>query len=189
MPANYGHQELTKLLLNKRAKFTTFEQYYGRALQAASAAGYDAVVSLLLDKGAHVDTSGAQYGSALQSAVKGGHEKVTQTLLSRGAGAQFEHEQWINLLHAAAAGGHTRIVRLLIDRGALPKVTGKTETHAEDDRSTISDPSVSSSLALQAVSSATSAYDAAPDDVFTILVERVFWNSGDKRHLWEDSRH
>ena len=177
-----GHETIVSLLLKKGADVNASSGQYGSALQAASAAGHETIVSLLLKKGAHIDASGGQHGSALQAAVKGGHENVTQTLLFRGVGSQFEHEQGITLLHAAAASGNARIVRLLIDRGAL-ETTRKTEIHAEDERSTISDPSVStmdskmdfgSSLTSQAVCSVTSAYGAAPDDVFTVLVDGIF---------------
>ncbi|KAI1583619.1 ankyrin repeat and SAM domain containing protein 6, partial [Pyrenophora tritici-repentis] len=59
--------------------------HYGSAIQAASAAGHEAVVKLLLDKGAANAQGGYYYGSALQAASARGHEAVAKLLLDKGA--------------------------------------------------------------------------------------------------------
>jgi hypothetical protein len=62
-------------------------EYYGNALQAASAGGHDKVVRMLIDTGANVNAQGGHYfyGNALQEASVGGHDKVVQILKDAGA--------------------------------------------------------------------------------------------------------
>ena len=68
-----------KLLLEKEADVNALEEYYGSALQAASAEGHETVVKLLMENKADVNAQGGQYGSALQAA------SVRATAVGRGA--------------------------------------------------------------------------------------------------------
>ena len=72
-----------QLLLDKGADVHANGGGYGNALQAASAAGHEAVVELLLDRGADVCAKGGMYANALLAASSEGHDTVVQLLLGR----------------------------------------------------------------------------------------------------------
>jgi ankyrin repeat protein len=58
--------------LDKGADVNAQGGYFGNALQAASAEGYQEIVQLLLDKGAQ----DGEYGNALQAASVGGYQEI-----------------------------------------------------------------------------------------------------------------
>lgn len=59
--------------------------YFGSALQAASAGGYSAVVRTVLHNGASVNQQGGYYGNALQAASASCDWETVELLLSHGA--------------------------------------------------------------------------------------------------------
>ena len=61
--------------------------YYGNALQAASARGNEPIVRLLLEKGANINVQGGGYGNALQAALAQGNEPIVR--LAAGEGGQY----------------------------------------------------------------------------------------------------
>ncbi|KAH8744416.1 hypothetical protein F5882DRAFT_455073 [Hyaloscypha sp. PMI_1271] len=93
--------------------------YYGTALRAASAGGYQDIVQILLDKGADVNVrSGSYDGTALQAASAGGYQDIVQILLDKGADVNVQGEYYGTALQAASRGGHKEIVQKLLDKGA-----------------------------------------------------------------------
>ena len=59
--------------------------FYGNALQAASARGHRETVELLLSKNANVNAQGGFYGNALQAASAEGYREIVELLLSKNA--------------------------------------------------------------------------------------------------------
>jgi ankyrin repeat protein len=113
-----GLLNAVKCLLSQGADIDAQGGYYGTALQAASAKGYEKIVELLLGKGADVDAGGGYYGTALHAASTNGHEKIVYLLLGKGADVDARDEYYCTALQAASAGGHEKIVELLLNKGA-----------------------------------------------------------------------
>jgi ankyrin repeat protein len=118
LAAEFGHQRMVKLLLDKGADVNVKGGAYGNALQAASEGGHEAVVKLLLENGADVNAQGGEYGNALKAASEGGHEAVVKLLLENGADVNAQGGEYGNALQAASEGGHEAVVKLLLDKGA-----------------------------------------------------------------------
>ena len=109
-----GHEMVDELL----ADVDIQGEFYGTALQAASAEGYKRVVRLLLDKGADVNPQGGYYGTALQAASYRGREAVVRLLLDKGANINVRDGYYRTALQAASYGGYEMVIRLLLDKGA-----------------------------------------------------------------------
>ena len=110
--AEYGRNEIIRLLLDKGADIN--EKVEGwTALQWAASSGQIESVKLLLDKGA--DISGA-----LAEAVYEGNFDVVKLLIDKGADVNGKGRNWRewSILDEAARMGHTNIVKLLIEKGA-----------------------------------------------------------------------
>ena len=72
-------------------------EYYGTALQRASAEGHERIVQLLLANGADVNAPGPAFdGTALQLASDRGHEGVMRLLLAKGARDINAQGQYVN---------------------------------------------------------------------------------------------
>ena len=122
--AEYGHNELVKLLLDAGAEVNAQGGGYGNALQVASYIGYEQVIKLLLHRGADINAQGGLYGNALQAASIGGHEQVVKLLLEQGANVNAQGGQYGNALQAASVSGHKQIVKLLFNQGAKINTQG-----------------------------------------------------------------
>ncbi|KAH0556261.1 hypothetical protein GP486_005815, partial [Trichoglossum hirsutum] len=118
LAAEYGHNIVVKLLLDKGADINTQGDFYGSALGAASFGGHELIVKLLLNKGADVNAQGGQWGSALQAASAKGHEQIVGLLLDKGADVNAQGGEYGSALQAVSAEGHKQIVKLLLDGGA-----------------------------------------------------------------------
>ncbi|KAL6171520.1 hypothetical protein ACJQWK_02534 [Exserohilum turcicum] len=118
LAAEFGHQRMVELLLDKGTDINIQGGIYGNALQAASARGHETLVKLLLDKGADVNAQGGEYDNALQAASAAGHQSIVQLLLDNGADVNKQGGLYSDALYAAAAENHTAIVELLLNNGA-----------------------------------------------------------------------
>jgi hypothetical protein len=85
--AEYGHEEVVKLLLEKGADSESKDSKSGQTpLSWAAENGREAVVKLLLEKGAGPESKDSIYGrTPLSWASGGGHAVVVKLLLERGA--------------------------------------------------------------------------------------------------------
>ena len=81
--ASEGREKIVQLLLEKGARMTVGEGYFGTALQAAAFQGREDIVRQLLDAGADVNAQGGFLRTALNAAKR--REGVTRLLLERGA--------------------------------------------------------------------------------------------------------
>ena len=107
--AQYGHEAVTKLLLENGANVVAADNNGQTALIYATLGGSEAVTKLLLDHGADVAKTALTYAAIY------GHEAVTKVLLDHGANVAAEGP---TALLAAAWGGHEAVTKLLLDYGA-----------------------------------------------------------------------
>jgi len=114
-----GYIEVAKLLLDRGADPTVFDDKEGTPLHSAAGKGHVDVVQLLLENGAEVNAQGGAYGKALQAASTRGHEKVVQLLLEKGAEVNARGGKYGNALKAASSKGHEKVVQLLLEKGAM----------------------------------------------------------------------
>ncbi|KAN0084852.1 hypothetical protein V8E54_001319 [Elaphomyces granulatus] len=133
-----GHREIVELLLSKNANVnaqggdyygnalqaaSAAGGYYGNALQAASAEGHREIVELLLSKNADVNAQGGDYyGNALQAASAEGHREIVELFLSKNADVNAQGGYYGNALTAASRKGHREVVELLRSRGAIEEI-------------------------------------------------------------------
>jgi ankyrin repeat protein len=125
-----GLQESTNWLLEKGADVNAQVEWYGTALQAASAEGHVQIVQRLLNKGANINAQGGRYGTSLQAASAEGHVQIVQQLLDKGADVNAQGGRYgtaLYALHAASAEGHDQIVQRLLDKGASVNAQGGRE--------------------------------------------------------------
>jgi hypothetical protein len=117
-----GLQESTNWLLEKGADVNAQVEWYGTALQAASAEGHVQIVQRLLNKGANINAQGGRYGTslyALRAASAEGHDQIVQRLLDKGANVNAQGgREYGTALQAASDRGHVQIVQQLRDKGA-----------------------------------------------------------------------
>ena len=116
--AGEGNLENVKALINAGADVNAREQFFGRALVAASYNGHKAVVEFLLENGADVNLQDGYYANALQAAAYKGFQGVVELLLEKGADVNAQGGQYGNALQAASCYGHEAVVRLLLEKGA-----------------------------------------------------------------------
>ena len=127
--AQYGHEAVTKLLLDNGANVAAVDINGKTALLAPAIGGSEVVTKVLLDHGADVAASDINGRTALLAAAIGGSETVTKLLLDHGADVAAADVNGKTALLAAAKGGHETVTKLLLDHGAdvaAADVNGKT---------------------------------------------------------------
>ncbi|KAJ7017378.1 ankyrin repeat domain-containing protein [Mycena alexandri] len=122
--SNYGHLQMTQLLVEHGANVNVQGGEYDSALQAASYNGHENIVQLLIEHGANVNAQGGEYDSALQAASYNGHENIVQLLIEHGANVNAQGGEYDSALQAASYMGHKNIVQLLIEHGANVNLQG-----------------------------------------------------------------
>ncbi|KAJ7028112.1 ankyrin repeat domain-containing protein [Mycena alexandri] len=115
--SNYGHLQMTQLLVEHGANVNVQGEVYISALQAASLSGHVNIVQLLIEYGANVNVQGGFWGSALQAVSSNGHENIVQLLIDHGANVNVQGGYYGSALLAASYNGHGNIVQLLIEQG------------------------------------------------------------------------
>ena len=116
--AQYGHEAVTKLLLDNGANVAAADFSGKSALISAALCGHEAVTKLLLNHGADAAAKDAEGQTALMFAALGGHEGATKLLLDHGADVAGATKFGETALLAAALGGHETVTKLLLDHGA-----------------------------------------------------------------------
>jgi hypothetical protein len=116
--AEYGHQAVVKLLLNKGVNLESKDNTGRTPLSFAAVGSHEAVVKLLLNKGADLESKD-NYGLTPLSWASGRrHEAIVKLLLDKGANLESKDNSGRKPLSLAAENGHETIVKLLLDRGA-----------------------------------------------------------------------
>ena len=116
--AQYGHEAVTKLLLENGANVAAADNHGQTALIYAAKGGHEAVTKLLLDHGADVAAAGFNGNTVLLLAALGGHETVTKLLLDHGADVAAANNDGVTALIYAAMCGSEAVTKLLLDHGA-----------------------------------------------------------------------
>jgi ankyrin repeat protein len=118
-----GHQEVVRLLVDRKADIRATDNRGSAALMIASAYGHVHVAKLLLDQGAEVNTKNHNGGTALMMAALGGRYETARLLLENGADANMKSVNGTTALDAATSQGYGKIVELLkgksLDHGPL----------------------------------------------------------------------
>ncbi|KAJ7028115.1 ankyrin repeat domain-containing protein [Mycena alexandri] len=122
--SNYGHLQMTQLLVEHGANVNVQGRYFGSALQAASYNGHENIVQLLIEHGANVNAQGGYYGSTLQTASLKGHGNIVQLLIEHGVNVNAQGGHFGSALQAASYNGNENIIHLLIEQGANVNVQG-----------------------------------------------------------------
>jgi hypothetical protein len=125
LASEYGHKDVTYILLERGVDVNAQGGRYGNALQAAAYNGHEKIVQMLLARGADVNAQGGLYRNALQAAASLGREKVVQMLLDRGADVNAQGGLYRNALQAATRSRYEKIVEMLLARGAISNEHGK----------------------------------------------------------------
>ena len=116
--AQYGHEAVTKLLLENGANVAAVDINGKTALMAAAIGGSEVVTKVLLDHGADVTARDIIGRTALVFAAKRGHEAVAKLLLDHGADVAAADNIGHTALINAGCGGHETVTKLLLDHGA-----------------------------------------------------------------------
>ena len=120
MAARFSHQEIVKILLERRANINWRNSFGATPLHFASICSHPKIIELLLDCGAIVNQQDIQGETSLHWAIeKGGNLAAVQILLDRGAEINSRNCLGATPLHyAASLGGQQAVVKLLLNRGA-----------------------------------------------------------------------
>ncbi|EON65772.1 hypothetical protein W97_05011 [Coniosporium apollinis CBS 100218] len=116
----YGHQAVTKLLLQRGANVNTVNIHGRTPLMEAAKWGDEVPVQLLLEHGADPNPSDGYGDTALTEAAEHGHDAIIRILLEYGANLEVKniHGRTPQLL--AAELGRKETVKLLLAYGADP---------------------------------------------------------------------
>lgn len=116
--ARYGHETVSKLLLENGANIESSDRSGSTPLCVAAARGQETVVNLLLDNGAKIESSDISGKTSLHSAAHYGHTTVAKLLLNSGANIETSGRDGTTPLRLAAVFGNETMVKLLLENGA-----------------------------------------------------------------------
>ncbi|KAJ7028119.1 ankyrin repeat domain-containing protein [Mycena alexandri] len=122
--SNYGHLQMTQLLVEHGANINVGSTHSGTPLHCASYNGHKHIVCFLIEQGADVNVQGGHFGSALLAASHSGHGNIVQLLIEHGANVNTQGGDFDSALQAASLQGHGNIVQLLIEHGANVNAQG-----------------------------------------------------------------
>ncbi len=113
-----GHEEIVRLLLERRTDVDQAARVRTAALMEAAEYGDTDTVKLLIELGADVNRADRWGSTALTLATERGYAETVKVLVELGAGVNYADNEGDTALAAAAIMGYTKIVRLLIEHGA-----------------------------------------------------------------------
>lgn len=131
--ADYGHEGVTRLLLERGMNVAVKDLFGRTALQWAAVEGHETIVRLLLENG--VDVNGKDYDSvtALHRAAEHGLDNVVRLLLEKGANIDAQDSERATPLHWATEFKNLATARLLIELGADHTIKNRRGVTALDD--------------------------------------------------------
>ncbi|KAJ7469650.1 ankyrin repeat-containing domain protein [Mycena latifolia] len=116
--SEYGHMDITRLLLQNGADVNARGGLNGSPLRFASGTGQFNLVQLLLEHGADVNANCRHWGTALQSASSTGRTDIVHILLENGANIDAVGGEDGTALRVASLWGHIETAQLLLKNGA-----------------------------------------------------------------------
>ena len=115
----YGHQQLTKVLVEQGASVDLADNYGWAPLHYAAMNGKEDAVSFLLEKGADVDRKAHQGETPLHWAVNNNQEKTAVLLVRHGARLNALDDLGRTPLDIAVKMGHASLQRTLREAGCV----------------------------------------------------------------------
>ncbi|KAI8480800.1 Leucine-rich repeat serine/threonine-protein kinase 1 [Branchiostoma belcheri] len=115
LACQFGHTDVTELLLEHEADPWTRIHRQGTALEIASRHGHMSVINIMLENYPDLVSSPSTLTVQLYAACCGGHLPVVQFWLANGARLTSSDEP--TPLYGACSGGHVEVARFLLDCG------------------------------------------------------------------------
>jgi ankyrin repeat protein len=115
--AEYGHEEVVKLLISKGAHIHAQTTQGFAPLHYAAFNGQKHVVQLLLKYGADMNVASKEGWTPLHAAARTGNTETVRVLISQGCNANAVTTKLKTALHFAIAEGHLETARCLIRQG------------------------------------------------------------------------
>jgi ankyrin repeat protein len=117
--ATEGNEEIIKLLLSTKDRFSNFQSLLNKAFAASISHGKIEIIKLFLDNGADINSRcEVCYGqAAIQTALEYGYFDIFTYLFQNGAKLDVQNNYGRTLLHSIAHTGNTEIAKLLIEKG------------------------------------------------------------------------
>lgn len=107
----YGHLEVVKYLVSKKADINLEYDIKGSALRRATIGGHLEIVKHLVENGADMDFNHSNVGTVLNAASESGHIEIVEYLVAKGASLDAP-------LIRAAGVRDIELVRYLVERNA-----------------------------------------------------------------------
>lgn len=119
LAANWGHEDITMLLLSYGVETDAVSTAGLMAIHLAASKGHLSITQKLLDNGANVEAQAVSNDwTPLFWAVNNGHISTAECLIKRGAHVNARDIGWQTLMHVAASQGNTAMMRLLLENSA-----------------------------------------------------------------------
>ncbi|KAJ5800625.1 uncharacterized protein N7518_002693 [Penicillium psychrosexuale] len=118
LAAQYGQEDIVRLLLERGVDIDGQTGWYQTALIAACDKGYLNIVETLLNNNANINAESEIHGTPLAAASEAGHWKIVTFLLEKGATPSSQGNEGETALASAALQGQEDIVQILLDHHA-----------------------------------------------------------------------
>jgi len=115
--ANHGNEEIIKLFLSNKDKFSNFQISLNKAFAASISNGKLEITKLLFEAGADVNSvCNLCYGqTAIQIALEYSYFDIFNFLLKNGADLKVQNSNGRTLLHSVSHTGNVEVAKILID--------------------------------------------------------------------------
>lgn len=130
--SEFGHKEIVKLLIDKKADIDAKTAFGYTPLHFAAMAGRKNVAELLIAKGCKLNIKNTFSITPIFLAASSGHIDVIELLVSKGVSLNEKGRNEMTLMHAAALGGSISTVLRLTEKGLdvnAQNIFGKTPMH------------------------------------------------------------
>jgi ankyrin repeat protein len=116
--AEYGHEDVVKILITKGARINAQTTGGFTPLHFAAFNGQKRVVQLLIESQASIDAASKEGWTPLHSAARTGNTETVRLLISRGCNIHAVTTKLKTALHFAVVEGHLEAAQLLIRLGS-----------------------------------------------------------------------
>lgn len=132
LAVEFGHNDIVKLLLDKKADVNAKTAFGFTPLHFAAMKGRKEVADMLISKKCKLDIKNTFGITPIFMAASLGHVDVLELLLSKGIAVDTKGKNGMTLMHAAALGGSVTAALKLIEKGVdvnAQNIFGKSALH------------------------------------------------------------